>query len=382
MNYAPANNGQQKKFLVHTARRQRFREIATGFCAGHTVEYFDNVGLLFWGGAPSRQVLQQALESSRSNSAKGLKLALKRWVLKSQYRWSHRFLKQRKPEYLLVWNGIKGHRALLVEAAKELGIGVFYFEEAPLPGKLAIDTRGVNYGSSLPHQIEFYENWCEENTVDDTEWRAMGRALKSREATHNASVGQNDACAELRKENYVFFPLQVEGDSQITVYGDWVRSVRHSVEEIYRASAYLPAGWHVRVKEHPSSRQSMTNDLMAMQNEKFRIDNSTDTVQQLQASRGVITINSSVGLQGFFYDKPVAIMGNAMFGLTGLVEKIKDPDDLRNYFQDPEKWSFSLGNRNVFMAYLCAAQFPDEDLVRRGQIRAQDILHRDAKKRN
>ena len=47
------------------------------------------------------------------------------------------------------------------------------------------------------------------------------------------------------------------------------------------------------------------------------LDNDTDTFEQVAASRGVVTVNSSVGIQAFYFDKPVVVCGQTFWSIPG-----------------------------------------------------------------
>ncbi|MFD1808108.1 hypothetical protein ACFSHQ_08015 [Gemmobacter lanyuensis] len=62
------------------------------------------------------------------------------------------------------------------------------------------------------------------------------------------------------------------------------------------------------------------------------LDNATDSFAQIAASRGVVTLNSSMGLQAFFHDKPVITLGQAFFNIAGLVDHAADQTALNHLF--------------------------------------------------
>lgn len=367
--------------VVHWSRKSRLNDIVRGLFR-ETSEFhgFNDVGI--WPIGPA--VDQKRLVLAERSGNRPRKTLLGKWAkttfLKMQYNWCVRYLKKRVPTCLIVWNGVKGHRSLLAVAARDLKIPVVYLEEAPLPGRITVDFMGVNYGNSLPRTKDFYTRWLDERGLSKTKWRKLGEAMVPRGARGDSSVRHDDAPASLKKERFIFCPLQVPGDSQITIYGDWIRSVEHMIEVLHNVSRSLPDGWHLRLKEHPSSSVSYAEKLSALEDARFRVDNNTNTMQQIELSRAVLNVNSSVGLQAFFFDKPVIVLGKAFYTFANMAEKVEDETKLSQLLSDPEALSFDVSAREAFMAYLDEEYFPLEASVVAGDFTIMDVVKRDQRR--
>lgn len=286
--------------------------------------------------------------------------ALKRLLIRLQYNGSRRYFTRHRETVALCWNGITGSRRVFMEGAKDAGVPTLYAELAPFPGRMQLDHSGVNALGSLPCDPRFYTSWAAGRADrQDDGWRHLGANLTAR-ASKRADVGQA-AGVDLAGEKFLFVPLQVPNDSQITLFSGWVGSVPNMLAELAKAASSLPEGWHIRVKEHPSAKTSLAWPLArAVEAAKARIvvDNQTDTFEQVRASRGVITINSSVGLQAFFYDKPVIVLGQAFFALPGLVRVAGNAEALSGALYQAESLSFDPELRAAFMSYLDQVHFP------------------------
>ena len=258
---------------------------------------------------------------------------------------------------------------------------MIYFDEAPIPRRIQIDRFGINFGSSLPNELSFYLRWADRYAdrftggLDD--WRRIKAELVAR-AGPNSEQRRADETAG--GERFVFCPLQVPYDSQISVYGDWVGSIEELIEALHSACASLPPNWHLRVKEHPSSRTSFGRKLGALESGSFRVDNTTDTFLQVGSSRGVLTLNSSVGLQAFFFDKPVLVLGSANYAIRGIAEKVSSARHLANALSNIQSLTFDAKARNAFMAYLVNEHFPLESDVRTGKWGMAELLARDSRR--
>lgn len=363
--------------LLH--HRDRVRALQRGLMQGARAQVtVRRNGISLAGQNVPEDTMQAALLSAEATQRRTQKAnRIKRWVLKAQYNWSRRLLRKHTPCFALCWNGIKGHRYLFMQAARDLGMATVFMEESPIPGRVTVDFRGVNYGNSLPRSAAVYQAWQGQNGVAAGAWRDVMKTMQARKAATRDDVGQNAAGDALIGEKYLFCPLQVPGDSQITIYGDWVKSIEHLIETLGQVAQALPDGWHIRVKEHPTARTSFGDRLRAMETDKFRLDNDTDTFAQVAASQGVITVNSSVGLQSFAYDKPVLVLGQAFYAFDGVATKVSSADHLRQILHNPTEMTFDPAQRDAFMNYLVTEYFPKEEDCKAGRYTVFDAVTRD-----
>lgn len=366
--------------LVHWSRKERLNEIFRGFLKPTKESHGVKEILVKLHGPPADKTsLLKAANSGNRVPKSRFALWLKLVFLKGQYNWAYQHIDETDTDFLVIWNGIKGHRRLLADAAREKSIPVVYFEESPLPGRVSVDFEGVNYGCSLPRRIDFYHKWAEESGADLQNWRGLKEQLVPRQA-NRLDVSQRTAPQDLADENFIFCPLQVPGDSQITIYGDWIRSIDSLIDVLAKASEHLPEGWHLRVKEHPSARDSFAEKLQGLSSGKFRIDNETNTFEQVAASKAVLNVNSSVGLQAFFFDKPVIALGHAFYAFDGLANKCSDEQELSGLLANPEFLTFDQSARDAFMSYLDAEFYPYEQKIVAGEYVLSDALKRESRR--
>lgn len=298
---------------------------------------------------------------------RGTGRVLKRWLITLQYNGARRYF-QRHPNHLaMCWNGLTGSRRAFMQAATDAGAATLYAELAPFPDRITLDPCGVNARNSLPQDPQFYRSWAAGHPARAGEgWRDMGANLVAR-ASRRSDVGQGGGANLDAVGPYLFVPLQVPNDSQITVFGGWVGSVAGMIAALDRAARHLPEGWHIRVKEHPSAKASLA-DLLSATGAKIVVDNHSDTFEQVAASRGVITINSSVGLQAFFYEKPVIVLGKAFFALPGLAEIADTEEGLRDALGRAANLQFDATLRASFMNYLDKEYFPSAIPAKNGAL--------------
>lgn len=278
--------------------------------------------------------------------------ALARWVkrvlLTGQYNWARQYFTRHPDRLAVAWNGLTGGRKLFLDAARDAGAAVLHAELAPLPGRITLDPEGVNAEGSIT---------CDAGAFRDqplTDWRAMGASLTAR-PSRRADVQQTEGA--LPDAPFLFCPLQVPDDSQVRLFAGWCRDYAGFIAALTEATAHLPPGWHLRLKEHPSAKESLAPLLAPLlATGRAVLDNATDSFVQLAASQGVVTLNSSMGLQAFFHDKPVITLGRAFFALPGLVTPCNGQDQTNAAFSAPQGFDQALRDR--FMSWLDAVYYP------------------------
>jgi len=319
-------------------------------------------------GARARAALAVAKRQPRGTLGRALKFALI-WM---QYNWARRYFLRHPGRVAMCWNGITGSRRAFMEGARDAGAPRLYAELAPFPGRVTLDPEGVNAANSVPRDPQVFRGWAAEAPGRQGEgWRDLGANLTAR-ASRRADVGQAGAEALDGAGPFLFVPLQVPNDSQITLFAGWVQSVEGMLAALAEASQNLPEGWHIRIKEHPSARASLAEPLAKAVSRaagRLVVDNQTDTFEQVKASGGVITINSSVGLQAFFYDKPAIVLGQAFFAVEGLVHVADAPGKLADLLKTPENLGFDPALRAAFMNYLDQVYYPKAATDAEGNVR-------------
>ncbi len=286
---------------------------------------------------------------------------LKRGLLTLQYNGARRIFERDPQAIAAVWNGLNGTRRVFADAAQDAGCKRLLFELGPLPHTLTVDPNGVNFHNSLPRRPDPYLTWYQNMAPHHDMWRSVARKISQRQAlkpSQQEANGLPDLSAP-----FVFVPLQVPGDSQLRLFGGLYRTVPELIAMLCKMAPLLPEGWHIRVKEHPSSPVSFA-DLIPAREARIHIDNSTDTFSQVQAAQLVLTTNSSVGLEAMFFEKPVVAVGDCFWAIQGIAHDARDPAALREVFDNPSLVSFDAQSRSAFLEFLCQEYYlnPNEPL--------------------
>jgi capsular polysaccharide export protein len=257
----------------------------------------------------------------------------------------------------VAWNGMTGTRRAFLAGARDAGAVKLHVELAPLPGRITLDPAGVNFDNSVPRSPAFFRDWLAARpALDRAAWRALGTGMTAR-PSRRADVGQGSGA--LPGSPFLFCPLQVPDDSQVLLYSGWCGGLDGFLAALAQGARALPEGWHIRLKEHPSAKVSLKERLAPLlSGDRVVLDNDTDSFAQVAASRGVITLNSSMGLQAFFFDKPVVTLGQAFFSIPGLVNHAPDQAGFDALMARAGELGFDAGLRDAFMTYLVEDYYP------------------------
>jgi len=310
----------------------------------------------FGGFAETCGRVEQAFEAARTVPQGIVKAWFKRLLLRLQYNGSRRYFTRYPDAVCVVWNGLNGSRAVYAAAAEDAGNKVLYFELCPFPGRVTVDPKGVNFASALPRSAQAYLDWCDVHAPDMDEIARVGDQIRQRRpARKPADTGQNFPAGK-----FIFIPLQTPGDSQLRLFGGAFPTIESFVAAICEAAEELPGGWHVRLKEHPTAEHPLDKTALSGAKRVF-LCNEMDTFEQVRASSLVVTVNSSVGLEAMFFDKPVSACGQCFWAIDGIAHSATDPGALRDLFTAPETVRSDQRLRQAFLSYLVHEYYPRPD---------------------
>lgn len=315
------------------------------------------LGQITWKRLPAMRFASYPETAARAEEAYAAALRPRRpvalaWLQKQFYAVHYNGIRhgfELHPDRIAVaWNGLNGLRRIFMDAARDAGARTLYFELAPFKGRITCDPVGVNQVNALPRTADFYLDWMARSSVQTDDWRRHRSTIKQRAADHEKPDGTGQAQP---KGRYLFAPLQVPGDSQLRLFGGRFRTVPDFIDALISAAEALPEGWHLKVKEHPTSPISYADRLIG-RSQRVVLDNRSDTFALVAGSDGVVTVNSSVGLEAMFFDKPVVACGECFWAIPGVAETASDPAALASAFTQPQAWSFSSAARGAFLTFL------------------------------
>lgn len=300
-------------------------------------------------------------EAAQAAARRPARAGLRRYLQRQFYAWHYNGTRawfERHPDRIAVaWNGLNGLRRVFMEAARDAGARTLYFELAPFKGRITCDPVGVNQANALPRTAGFYLDWIARSPVPRDAWRDYRRNILQRAPAREKPAGDGERSD---KGPYLFAPLQVPGDSQLRLFGGRFRTVPAFIDALIAAAERLPEGWHLKIKEHPTADISYA-DQMIGRSSRVVLDNRTDTFALVAGSAGVITVNSSVGLESMFFDKPVVACGECFWAIPGVAETATDPESLATAFSRPESWAYDSATRGAFLSYLLNEYYVSTD---------------------
>ncbi|EHB2360387.1 capsule biosynthesis protein [Campylobacter coli] len=273
------------------------------------------------------------------------------------------FFKEKKIDAIVMYNDCRLIHAKAIKVAKELGIGIWIFEEGYLrPYCITFEKDGVNANSSLPRDKNFYlscniltkesikeipggfkfmafsaflywlfsfllapffNNKLHHRTLFPFEFLFWFRSLYRKYLYKFTEKKLNQKIYSLEKK-YFLAILQVYNDTQIKHH--YKKSIEEFIEELILSFAnHARAKSYLIFKHHPMDMgyrnySKLINGLSQKYHVEGRIFYVHDTYLPtlLKNALGCITINSTVGLSAILEGCPTKVCGNAFYNFEGL----------------------------------------------------------------
>lgn len=130
-----------------------------------------------------------------------------------------------------------------------------------------------------------------------------------------------------KRAPYFFFPLQLNSDSQIQLYSPYVRMHEAIADVLTSFAKHAPSNTHLLIKNHPLDNGLIDYDAFVKGfSEQLGIaDRVTfvdfgNTGQMVGRSRGVVLVNSTVGIMALEKGIPVYCLGHSIYNIEGLAQ--------------------------------------------------------------
>jgi capsular polysaccharide export protein len=118
---------------------------------------------------------------------------------------------------------------------------------------------------------------------------------------------------------------------------------------IYRLAERQPELYFV-VKEHPSFPLSIQSHVQ--HHSRILFANHNETKRLIEGADAVLTVNSTVGLEGLVLGKKVITLGNAPYNLEGMVLQARNDEDLHSAMAKLATWSPDMSLIDSFIRYV------------------------------
>lgn len=254
------------------------------------------------------------------------------------------------PLQIWLWNGLSATGLAITEAANRSGVSIRYFELANLPGKLFVDPEGVNALCSIARDQALLDKLPPVDNTEIQKWLIYYEAFKKapppqavlikkldywaypvdvlawhlgiglqddfRSIRHNV---QRKLAARRRRQvgilgnlddKYVFLPLQVSNDTNVTIHSDV-----DNVQALEAAGAVARAeGARLYAKVHPAEPDGrFIERIIDVCNGNGCVIVNNSTLELLKKAHRVVSINSTVGLEAILLGKKVDFLGRSQY---------------------------------------------------------------------
>ena len=290
--------------------------------------------------------------------------------------WLTAFMTDHQIDAVVCFGDCRPHHAQAAQLCEQVGISFFVFEEGYLrPDYVTLQEHGINgysrlniddikalkkandkplytnnrfyrlsiaaivyyivawlYKRRYPHYSHYrgMTAWQEAIAWLKAPWRKLKGYLPDKNLQKQLVTQESD--------NYFLISLQVHNDSQITHHSDY-RDVVQFIDEAIASFATHAHNKHLLVfKHHPLDRGHRDyGDLVASLAQRYQVANRVfygcdmHLPTLMKHSIGMVTINSTTGLQSVYHKKPTKIMGRAIYNTP----KLTDQQPLDSFWQQP-----------------------------------------------
>jgi capsular polysaccharide export protein len=304
-------------------------------------------------------------------------------------------LDKRNIDTVLLFGDCRPVHRVAHELAARKGLNIGVFEEGYIrPYYITLEQHGVNAHSRIPRAPEFYldrplADVPVTKDIGNMFWYAVFWALTYylasillrplfRHYRHHRPLSITEIVPWMRSawrkayfmqresgmqkilsthvsKHFFLVPLQVHNDAQIHVHSSF-----HSVEEfigrvIVSYAAYAPRDTTLVIKHHPMDRgyhdyAKLIRELACTHGVKGKVlyihDQHLPTL--LDHARGVVLINSTVGLSALHHGTPLKVCGSAIYDMNGLTYQ----GSLDEFWRDADSVSVNPDLYRRFIAYL------------------------------
>lgn len=222
-----------------------------------------------------------------------------------------------QPDHVVIWNGFTGYVANILRKICEVDqIPTAFLERGLFKDSIFIDRSGVNGAASISH---IHPQHFDRDQIDPTGFEFLKKCFKLETGT--SQISDEDKQDEYAGKRVVFFPLQVQLDTNIVLYSPY-KTMRHAFFTMYQQ---LNDGNTVFIlRPHPEENPQQKLNIPKMDNVIISTERSLE--YWIDRCDIVITINSTVGLEALIKHKPVVCLGGSIYSAFPYLVKLNNLD--------------------------------------------------------
>nr|WP_092072903.1 hypothetical protein [Dendrosporobacter quercicolus]NSL48847.1 hypothetical protein [Dendrosporobacter quercicolus DSM 1736]SDM51338.1 capsular polysaccharide export protein [Dendrosporobacter quercicolus] len=253
----------------------------------------------------------------------------------------YQYMRRVSTDLVAVWNGINLPLAAAARVAGKLGKKTVFFENGYLQNTTTLDPLGVNYRNSLVNKPRsFYDAVVPQEQLLAALYSAAVTVREIRSKWYQSLTRkQTSSQAEdvILPDKFIFLPFQVHDDTQVLLYSPQLKSMDQfvdcAVNAVKRYNLRHGENLWIVAKEHPSDfgRVDYSSLKAKYQQDNILFLRYYPTPELIVRASGVITLNSTVGIEALVRHKPVITLGSSFYNVAGLVCHVAQADQLAEY---------------------------------------------------
>lgn len=305
------------------------------------------------------------------------------------------FIQAHKIDTIVLFGDCRPLHRKALDIARSLNIEIFVFEEGYIrPNHITLEQVGVNGNSLLPRTDEYYlnQNITKPHKVTplgNTFWftvfwaivyylaATLGYPFFHRYKHHRPlhigeglywirgtwrkwwfkwrERGMMDLLTQQLPQQYFLAPLQLPIDAQVQFHSDFDNIEQFITSMITSFAQHAPKNTLLVIKQHPLDRgysdyAPLIRRLAKMQSVGNRVlylhDQNLPLL--LRNARGVVVINSTVGLSALYHHAPTKVCGEAVYDIPQMCYQ----GSLDDFWRDAEHFKVNQELFNKYIHYL------------------------------
>lgn len=175
----------------------------------------------------------------------------------------------------------------------------------------------------------------------ESPWREVGAWLRRALTRGRSAEGQRRAIETLLSDPRPMFllPLQLDSDAQIRVHSPFAGMAEVIEHVIASFARHAAATDRLLIKSHPLDAgvidyRRLAADVAGRHGIAARVAfvEGGHLPTLLRCAKGVVTVNSTAGLQAIHHSRPTHVLGSAVYAVAGLT----DPQPLAAFWRTPQ----------------------------------------------